>query len=123
MTPTKLLIGQIFVVFAIVIGASWSATQWTAARLAHQPRLGPSWFELAGAPGRERFEYFTNRLARRLAGGKNMVRDVLEEIGAGEAGFFTDAELDALKAVRAEIAGAAGEDAAGDRENGSGGDV
>ena len=50
MTPTKLLIGQILVVFAIVTGALWSATQWTAARLAWQPRLGPSWFELAGTP-------------------------------------------------------------------------
>ena len=50
MTPTKLLIGQASVVFGIVIGALWGATQWTAARFAYQPRLGPSWFELAGVP-------------------------------------------------------------------------
>ena len=50
MTPTKLLVGQVLVVFAIVIGALWSATQWTAAQFAYQPRLGPSWFELAGMP-------------------------------------------------------------------------
>ena len=67
--------------------------------------------------GRERFECFTNQLARRLAGGKNMVRDVLEEIGAGDAEFFTDAELDALKAAKDE-SGATATPA-----NGSGGDV
>ena len=50
MTPTKLLIGQILIVFAIVIGAVWSATQWTAGQLGHQPRLGPAWFEIAGYP-------------------------------------------------------------------------
>ena len=50
MTPTKLLIGQIFVVFGIVIGTVWGATQWVAAALGHQPRLGPSWFEVADYP-------------------------------------------------------------------------
>lgn len=48
MTPTKLLLGQIAIVFAIVIGAVWSATQWAAHALENQPRLGPSWFEVAG---------------------------------------------------------------------------
>ncbi len=41
MTPTKLLIGQILVVFAIVLAGIWLATQWAAARLAYQPELGP----------------------------------------------------------------------------------
>jgi type IV secretion system protein VirD4 len=50
MTPTKLLIGQILIVFAIVIGAMWGATQWTAGALHFQPRLGPAWFEVAGYP-------------------------------------------------------------------------
>ena len=50
MTPTKLLIGQVLLVFAVVIGALWLATQWTAGQLAHQPRLGPAWFELWGYP-------------------------------------------------------------------------
>ena len=50
MTPSKLLIGQILIVFAIVIGAVWGATQWAAAELDFQPRLGPSWFEIAGTP-------------------------------------------------------------------------
>ncbi len=44
MTPTKLLIGQIIVVFAIVIAGVWAATQWAAAMLAYQPQLGPPWF-------------------------------------------------------------------------------
>ncbi len=43
MTPTKLLIGQIIVVFAIVIAGVWAATQWAAAMLAYQPQLGSPW--------------------------------------------------------------------------------
>lgn len=50
MTPTKLLIGQILVVFAIVIAGVWIATQWAAAALAYQPELGGYWFTFAGAP-------------------------------------------------------------------------
>ncbi|MDJ0683723.1 MAG: conjugal transfer protein TraG [Alphaproteobacteria bacterium] len=50
MTPTKLLIGQILLVFGIVIGAVWTATQWVAGRLDHQPRLGPAWFEVVDYP-------------------------------------------------------------------------
>lgn len=56
--------------------------------------------EAARALGKERFEYFISQLGRRLAGGKNMIRDVLEEISAEESDFFTEAELEALKAVR-----------------------
>jgi type IV secretion system protein VirD4 len=43
MTPTKLLIGQILVVFAIVFAGIWFATQWAAAQLAYQPELGAPW--------------------------------------------------------------------------------
>jgi len=43
MTPTKLLIGQILIVFAIVIAGLWVATQWAAAMLAYQPELGRPW--------------------------------------------------------------------------------
>ena len=50
MTPTKLLIGQILVVFAIMALGVWAATQWAAAMLAYQPELGPAWFELRGLP-------------------------------------------------------------------------
>ncbi len=50
MTPTKLLIGQILVVFAIVIAGVWTATQWAAAQLAYQPELGAPWTVVAGQP-------------------------------------------------------------------------
>lgn len=56
--------------------------------------------DAARALGKERFEYFISQLGRRLAGGKNMIRDVLEEISAEESDFFTEAEIDALRAVR-----------------------
>jgi len=50
LTPTKLLIGQILVVFAIVILGVWFATEWCAAQLDFQARLGTPWFELIGVP-------------------------------------------------------------------------
>ncbi len=50
MTPTRLLIGQIALVFAIVIGGVWASTQWAAAMLGHQARLGAPWFEFLSAP-------------------------------------------------------------------------
>ncbi len=50
MTPTKLLIGQILVVFAIVIAGVWASTQWVAAMLAYQPQLGLPWLTLFDAP-------------------------------------------------------------------------
>jgi type IV secretion system protein VirD4 len=50
MTPTKLLVGQIIVVFGIVIVGVWFATQWAAAMLAYQPELGPPWFLLLDRP-------------------------------------------------------------------------
>ncbi|WP_232494853.1 conjugal transfer protein TraG [Novosphingobium kaempferiae] len=48
MTPTKLLIGQILVVLAIIVAGVWAATQWAAAKLAYQPELGPPWFDVLG---------------------------------------------------------------------------
>ena len=50
MTPTKLLIGQILIVFAIVILGVWAATQWCAAMLGYQPQLGPPWLVVFGWP-------------------------------------------------------------------------
>ncbi|TPG21762.1 conjugal transfer protein TraG [Sphingomonas koreensis] len=47
MTPTKLLIGQIVIVFAIVLAGVWIATQWVAAMLAYQPQLGAPWLRVA----------------------------------------------------------------------------
>ena len=50
MTPTKLLIGQILVVFGIVLLGVWAATQWAAAQLAYQPELGAPWLRMGGVP-------------------------------------------------------------------------
>ncbi len=50
MTPTKLLVGQIIIVFAIVILGVWTVTQWAASMLGHQPQLGAPWVILFGTP-------------------------------------------------------------------------
>ena len=50
MSATKILWGQIFTVFMIVLFTTWAATQWTAWRLGFQAQLGPAWFDLAGWP-------------------------------------------------------------------------
>ncbi len=50
MTPTKLLIGQILIVLAIVLAGVWGATQWCAAMLSYQPQLGSPWFQLGEWP-------------------------------------------------------------------------
>ena len=58
MTPTKLLIGQIAVVFAIVILGVWAATQWCADMLGYQAQLGAPWFVLFGWPVYEPWKLF-----------------------------------------------------------------
>jgi len=50
MSATKILWGQIAVVFLIVLLTIWGATQWTAWRLGFQPELGRPWLEFAGMP-------------------------------------------------------------------------
>src|SRR5271156_548003 len=51
MSATKILWGQIVVVFAIVLITMWAATQWVAWKLGYQPQLGHPWFELtSGIP-------------------------------------------------------------------------
>ncbi|MEE3500950.1 conjugal transfer protein TraG [Acidiphilium acidophilum] len=50
MSATKILWGQVITVFAIVLLAIWSATEWTAWRLGFQPQLGHPWFELVHFP-------------------------------------------------------------------------
>jgi type IV secretion system protein VirD4 len=50
MSATKILWGQIIVVFGIVLASVWGATQWTAAALAYQPELQPVWFMLGRVP-------------------------------------------------------------------------
>ncbi len=50
MPATRILWGQILVVSMIVLATTWSATQWTAWRLAYQPQLGVPWTHIAGVP-------------------------------------------------------------------------
>jgi type IV secretion system protein VirD4 len=50
MQGTNVLFGQIAVVFGIVIAGVWGATQWTAAALGYQLRLGSPWFDFFGTP-------------------------------------------------------------------------
>ena len=50
MSATKILWGQIITVFATVLLAIWTATEWTAWRLGFQPELGHPWFELFHFP-------------------------------------------------------------------------
>ncbi|WAE51465.1 conjugal transfer protein TraG [Stutzerimonas frequens] len=50
MQGTNVLFGQIAAVFGIVIAGVWAATQWTAAALDYQVRLGLPWFDCFGTP-------------------------------------------------------------------------
>ena len=50
MSATKILWGQISVVFLIILATTWGATQYVAWSLAYQAQLGPPWFELFGTP-------------------------------------------------------------------------
>ncbi len=50
MTPTKVLIGQMLVVFGITLAGTWAATQWVAYHLGLQQRLGEPWFLIVGLP-------------------------------------------------------------------------
>lgn len=49
-SPSKLLVGQIVIVFTLIIGAMWAATQWAAQSLGYQPQLGPAWFTVGDRP-------------------------------------------------------------------------
>ena len=50
MSATRILWGQITVVFLIVLFTIWGATQYVAWSLGFQAQLGPPWFVLAGWP-------------------------------------------------------------------------
>jgi len=50
MNGTSVLFGQVLVVFGIVVAGTWGATQWTAAHLGYQLRLGSPWFDCLGIP-------------------------------------------------------------------------
>jgi type IV secretion system protein VirD4 len=50
MSATKILWGQLFFVSIVVLAFVWTATEWTAWRLAYQPQLGPVWFMVGRWP-------------------------------------------------------------------------
>jgi type IV secretion system protein VirD4 len=50
MFPAKIYVGQIVIVFSIVVTSTWGATQWAASALAYQDGLGSPWFTLSGYP-------------------------------------------------------------------------
>jgi len=50
MQAQGVLFGQIAAVFGIVIAGVWGATQWIAAALGYQLRLGSPWFDFYGTP-------------------------------------------------------------------------
>ncbi|WEX09195.1 conjugal transfer protein TraG [Chelativorans sp. AA-79] len=50
MSATKILWGQITIVFLIVLATTWGATQYVAWSLGYQAQLGPPWFVLFGTP-------------------------------------------------------------------------
>ncbi len=50
MTPTKILIGQAFIVMLIIMGALAAATQYVAAAFGFDAALGTPWFHFAGTP-------------------------------------------------------------------------
>lgn len=50
MSATKILWGQITIVFLIILATTWGATQYVAWSLGYQGQLGPPWFELFGTP-------------------------------------------------------------------------
>src|SRR3546814_17063809 len=49
-SATKILWGQVLVVFTIVLASVWSATQWTAAALGHQHQIGSTLFSAFDVP-------------------------------------------------------------------------
>jgi type IV secretion system protein VirD4 len=58
MSPTKVLLGQIIVVFGIVVLSLSLATQWTAASLGYQAELGHPWTVVHGLPLYQPWQFF-----------------------------------------------------------------
>ena len=58
MNATKILWGQIIAVIATAVVFLWTATEWTAYRLAFEPQLEPPWFKLFGWPVYEPPSFF-----------------------------------------------------------------
>ncbi|HEX6956358.1 MAG TPA: IncP-type conjugal transfer protein TraG [Ferrovibrio sp.] len=53
------ILARIAVVVGIALAAMWLATQWAAAMLGYQPRLGPAWFMPLGWPIYRPWQLFT----------------------------------------------------------------
>jgi type IV secretion system protein VirD4 len=58
MNATKILWGQIVSVSLVVLVFVWTATEWTAWRLAFQSQLGPPWFQMFGWPVYQPQDFF-----------------------------------------------------------------
>lgn len=50
MSATRILWGQIIIVFLIILTTTWGATQYVAWSFGYQAELGPPWFEIFGVP-------------------------------------------------------------------------
>jgi type IV secretion system protein VirD4 len=95
MFPAKIYIGQITIVFGIVIASTWGATQWTAAALGFQERLGAPWFLAAGYP-----VYLPWRLFEWWFAYEAYAPEIFEEGGAmAAAGGFAGALFAILNSV------------------------
>ena len=69
MQAQGVLFGQIAAVFGIVIAGVWGATQWTAAALGYQLRLGAPWFDFHGTPVYYPWKLFHRHVGVALAPG------------------------------------------------------
>lgn len=50
MRPGKILIGQVSIVFILIVLTNWAATQWAAYQFEYQTALGYPWFFLGDYP-------------------------------------------------------------------------
>lgn len=67
MQGTSVLFGEVIAVLCIVIAGVWGATQWTAAALGYQLRLGSPWFDLFGTPVYHSRQFTLNTTKRHRA--------------------------------------------------------
>ncbi|MBI5320531.1 conjugal transfer protein TraG [Bradyrhizobium sp.] len=58
MSATKILWGQLFLISIVVLAFVWTATEWTAWRLAFQPQLGAAWFMVGRWPVYQPLAFF-----------------------------------------------------------------
>ena len=58
MSGTRILWGQLLFASIVVLAFLWTATEWTAWRLAFQPQLGPAWFTIGRWPIYQPFVFF-----------------------------------------------------------------